>query len=162
MKQQRISRRNLASTTIAALLLLTLSASQSAAFNPQPAPTGSVAVSVAAGQFARISLVNTTNRVLGIVPCVCPATLSLVDANGAILAESSIDAQPGAIESFDVSVPMRRNGSPLVRAYVEFDGDEGSRMVCNGGSRASLALVDESSGKTELVVPIVTSFAVPE
>jgi len=162
MTLQKTSRRNLVLTTVAALSLLIFSASESSALNPQTDPPGSVAVGATTGQFARVSLVNNTDRVLGINPCVCPATLLLVDVDGETLSETAIEARPGAIESIDVSVPVRKRGSVLVRAYVEFTGEEGPRLACNIATRSSLALVDEETGKTDLVVPIATSFAASE
>ncbi len=128
------------------------------AFNPQPEPPGSVAIGLLSSQIARITVVNATDRVSGIVPCVCPVVLTLLDENGTVLGSEQIDVDPGAIGSATFDLRLRRGENLLVRGLVEFPGPEGERLVCNGATRSGLEIVNSEDGATKVTVPIVTSF----
>ena len=141
-----------------AVAWVTLATAPASAFNPQPETPGSVAIGLAAGQTARISVVNATDRVSGIVPCVCPVVLTLLDENGTVLTTERIEIDPGAIGSAVFEPGPRQRDTLIVRGLVEFPGPEGERLVCNCGTRSGLEIVSGQNGATMIAVPIVTSY----
>ena len=141
-----------------ALALAAIVTGPASAFNPQPEPPGSVAIGLTESQTARISVVNDTDRVSGIIPCVCPVVLTLVDQNGNVLDTAFLDVDPGAIGSATFDVPLARGETTMVRGLVEFSGPEGERLVCNGATRSGLEIVGIDSGRTEIAVPITTTY----
>ncbi len=117
-----------------------------------------MAIGLATGQTARITVVNATDRVSGILPCVCPVVLTLLDESGTVLGSEQIDVDPGAIGSATFDLRLRRGENLLVRGVVEFPGPEGERLVCNGATRSGLEIVSSEDGATRVAVPIVTTY----
>ncbi len=143
---------------LAAALLLAALSLPAHAFNPQPEPPGSVAIGMTTSQFARVSFVNATDRVGGINPCVCPALLTLTDADGRVLASEEVVVDPGAIGSMVYRASGPPGAAVQVRALVEFVGDEGLRLACSAGAVAGLEIAQTLGGATNLAVPVVTNY----
>lgn len=141
-----------------AVLALGIAALPAAAFNPQPEPPGSVAIGLISDQFARITVTNSTDRVSGILPCVCPVLLTLLDDSGTALGSQEMDVFPGEIGSFEFGLSLKAGERRIVRGLVEFTGGEGARLACNAGTRSGLEIADGSDGATVVAVPIVTTY----
>jgi len=133
-----------------------VSVAQLRAFNPQPDPPGFGMVGIAAGQTARLNIVNLGNGPAAIPPP-CRATLQFFDDQGNALAERRVRVEAGNATFLDLAPTFPPvNGvsdvvSPLraqIRAAIDTPDGE-LAPPC----KATLELFDNASGRTSILYP---------
>ena len=145
-------------TFLIVMILPGIATTPAVAFNPHPEPPGSSAIGLGSDQTAIIRVVNDTDRFSGILPCVCPVLLTLLDDSGAVLGSFETEVEPGHIGFHEFDLALRSSDRRIVRARVEFSGSEGARLACNAATRSSLEIAETSSGRATAVLPIVTTY----
>ena len=126
------------------------------AFNPQPDPPGFGMVGIAAGQTARLNIVNLGNGPSAIPPP-CRATLQFLDDQGNLLANQHVRVEAGNAVFLDLaaSFPSTNGvGDDLappraeIRAAIETPDGE-LPPPC----KATLEIFDNASGRTSVFYP---------
>jgi len=147
-----------------------LSFFSAAAFSAQ-AQTGSgfPMTGIASGQSARVNALNMATLDPN-NPTSCSVTLEFLDTTGTVLKQTSIDLQPGAAGSLDLSWDELPGGTlrTEVRAVLLFGYSGGAnppseilRHTACGNLVPSLEVYDNSSGRTNFILTDAKALPAP-
>lgn len=150
------SRRLVAVSAIAALILVGVLSRTVTAFNPQPDPPGFGMIGIAEGQYAVLSLVNLGPPAADGEPANCHADLQFFNDTGDVVATRRVNLKAGHAASLQ-----------FVPTFVKGDVVEGQaplraqiRGAINplgsfppGPCRASVEIVDTASSRTAVLYP---------
>jgi len=126
------------------------------AFNPQPDPPGFGMVGIAAGQTARLNIVNLGNGPSDIPPP-CRASLQFFDDQGNLLVDRRVRVEAGNAAFLDLAPsfpPTNGVGDVLVPLRAEIraaiDTPDGELPP---PCKATLEIFDNASGRTSILYP---------
>jgi hypothetical protein len=124
------------------------------AFNPQPDPPGFGMVGIAAGQTARLNIVNLGNGPAALPPP-CRVDLQFFDADGNVLADRAVAVKPGESAALDYVasfVPTNTTDAVVNRAEIRPAVNTATGLLAPP-CRTTVEIFDNATGRTSVFIP---------